>query len=186
MAQKVELRIDDVLVYPPDGTAPPPTPTPPPVPPPVVVPPSAPGDRLVNVLWPAAGIEQMQTNSMGMVTGATAFRFVVPLDFVSRDPTHTGQVTTVEVPGHLRTPREMGVSKTAFDFNPATCLYYTPSVINPGFTFGVGAPAQFSTITLKPGNVIYVNIRNWYRGVPILKPGQLGDCLFNLKTPNSY
>jgi hypothetical protein len=146
-------------------------------------------DQIVNVGWPST--EQAQVQTRGLTQNNIAFRLTIPSSFnPSLNPAHTGYISMVEVPGALRTAREISVSKNSCDFSTANSMLTAAGGTAPAFSFAVNNPTGYRTIggslNIQAGDVVYVNVRNQYHGASTCPIGKNCDVLFNYKTPNSY
>ncbi len=171
----------------------PPT-TPPTVPP--TVPPLPPtnnycagADQIVPIPWPVA--EQSQFTTRNFAQDDLAFKLVIPTTFnPALNATHTGYISMVEVPGSIRTSREISVSRTPCDFSLSSSLMYGAGGTSPAFSFAVNNPTGYTSlgaaVNFQPGDVIFINVRNSYKGTLTCPIGKACDVLFNYKTPNSY
>jgi len=144
MAQKVELRIDDVLVYPPDGTTPPaPPPTPPPVPPPVVVPP---GVRMASIPFPVGDENQTMVDILNRTGEApVAVAFTVP----PGTPPGEIRIAIVEIGLGRRTAHIVALSARPGD--------WTNYISGGGMSV---APTFYTNTALLRAPVYYINIKS--------------------------
>jgi len=144
MAQKVELRIDDVLVYPTDGTTPPaPTPTPPPVPPPVVVPPDV---RMASIPFPVGDTNQTMLDVLNRTGEApTAIAFAVPPGV----PAGEIRIAVVEIGLGRRTAHIVALSARSGD--------WTNYISGGGMSV---APTFYTNTALLRAPVYYINIKS--------------------------
>jgi hypothetical protein len=146
-------------------------------------------DRIYTVDWPP--LEQTQVQTTGFTQNVMAFKLAIPATFAPPlDPAHTGYISMVEVPGDLRTAREVSVSTSSCDFSTSAVTYQGYGGTSPAFSFAVDNPTGYlalgATVNFQPGVVYFVNVRNLNEGATTCpEPGSC-DVLFNYKTPNSY
>lgn len=146
-------------------------------------------DQIINIAWPPT--EQSQLQTRGFTQNNLAFKLIIPSSFnPALNPLHTGYISMVEVPGAIRTSREVTVSKNSCDFSVPNAMLYSAGGTSPGFQFAVDNPTGFAalnaSVNFNSGDVVYVNVRNTYRGATTCPIGKNCDVLFNFKTPNSY
>jgi hypothetical protein len=146
-------------------------------------------DQIINIAWPAA--EQSQFQTRGFTQNSVAFKLTIPATFSpALNPLHTGYISMVEVPGAIRTSREVTISRNSCDFTLDLPILRSSGGTSPAFSFAVDNATGFGAIgasfNLQPGAIYYVNVRNQYRGATTCPTGKNCDILFNYKTPNSY